>query len=54
LVRVLAAAEPAATPNIIKPQVAGDIGMWYKFDAVSAAPNAVNTNKYQIFGFVSS
>jgi len=24
------------------------------FDAVNAAPNAVNTSKYQIFGFVNS
>jgi len=24
------------------------------FDAVSAAPNAVNTRRYQIFGFVNS
>jgi hypothetical protein len=51
---VFAAAEPAATENNMSVQVIGEISILYTWDAVSAAPNAVNTNKYQIFGFVNS
>src|ERR671915_222852 len=53
-VRVSAAAEPAATPPSKSIHVKGVIGMSNKNEAVSAAPNAVKTSRYQILGFVSS
>jgi hypothetical protein len=34
--------------------VSGLIGISKRKEAVSAAPNAVKTRRYQIFGFVSS
>ena len=51
---MFAAAEPAATENSTRAQVAGETSTPYMFDAVSAAPKAVNTNRYHILGFVSS
>src|SRR6185503_18539763 len=53
-VSVSAAADPAATPPISSIHVNGLIGMSNRNEAVSAAPNAVKTRRYQILGFVSS
>src|ERR671922_701119 len=53
-VRVSAAAEPAATPLSKSINVTGVIGTSNRNEAVSAAPNAVKTSRYQILGFVSS
>src|SRR5215211_6329536 len=53
-VRVSAAADPAATPPSKSIHVSGVIGTSNRNEAVSAAPNAVKTSRYQIFGFVSS
>src|SRR5918997_6832238 len=53
-VRLSAAAEPAATPPSKSIHVNGLIEMSNRNEAVSAAPNAVKTSRYQILGFVSS
>ena len=53
-VRVSAAAEPAATPPNSRIHVVKLIGMSNNHDADIAAPKAVKTSRYQIFGFVSS
>src|ERR671914_989459 len=53
-VRLSAAAEPAATPPSKSIHVNREIGTSNRNDAVSAAPNAVKTRRYQILGFVSS
>src|ERR671917_748518 len=53
-VRVSAAADPAATPPSRSIHVNKDIGTLNRNEAVSAAPNAVKTSRYQILGFVSS
>ena len=54
MVRTLAAAEPAATEASMRAHVAPETGRPYTFDAVRAAPNAVNTKRYHIFGLLSS
>jgi hypothetical protein len=54
LVSVSAAADPAATPLISSTQIEGETYTSNNKDAVSAEANAVKTNRYQIFGFVSS
>src|SRR3712207_8441852 len=51
-VRVSAAAEPAATPPSRSIHVNREIGTSNRNEAVSAAPNAVKTRRYQILGFV--
>ena len=53
-VRVSAAADPAATPPSKSIHVNRVIGTSNRNEAVSAAPNAVKTSRYQILGFVSS
>src|ERR671924_323736 len=53
-VSLSAAAERAATPISKSAHVNGVMGMSNRNEAVSAAPNAVKTSRYQILGFVSS
>jgi hypothetical protein len=51
---VSAAADPAATPVRSKNHCKGVTSILKRSDAVRAAPNAVKTKRYHIFGFVNS